>query len=295
MEIGRLKINNQLPNKILSSKKLTLIIGENQIEKRTFLITKNKLANPTLENIAKYLENSQETIYISYQELKKCNEKYSIKEILQILKDYNKTIILTYFIDKVKIKYTENHRILPSEYDSIDNIWILSDKNIKRSDLTAKIQKTGFENLDLDEKVIKAEQIWQDRKEKNTFQKGQIERKWGGEFQNQNNFVKWYLAQPRICRCCHVEENKIRSYFYDQKEHLEMTRNKTRCHILELDKENNHKENKNDKLYTEQNCALLCYVCNNAKSNLCNDYKSFEPIAKGIKKFFDSQPENQKK
>ena len=49
-----------------------------------------------------------------------------------------------------------------------------------------------------------------------------------------------------------------------------MTRGGRGGHMLELDKIDNKLFDTEEKYY-EGNCQLLCYACNNAKSNLCND------------------------
>ena len=38
--------------------------------------------------------------------------------------------------------------------------------------------------------------------------------------------------------------------------------------------------------YTKENCALACYICNNAKSDFLSAY-DFKPIAEGINKFWN--------
>ena len=146
--------------------------------------------------------------------------------------------------------------------------------NIK--DINQKIKEKGFNNLTIEEKKYKASEIWKDRNRKN---------KWGGIFKNQENFIKWYLEEKRECRCCHVQEEKVRKFFY-KNNNKNITRSEKRGHILELDKIDNFLSNEP---YNEKNCGLLCYVCNNAKSNFINDYDSFKPIAKGIEEFWKRQ------
>ena len=138
--------------------------------------------------------------------------------------------------------------------------------------INEKIKNIGFENLLPKEKDYKAKDIWKKRQKNN---------KWGGLFKEQENFVKWYLNEPRVCKCCGVEEEKVRKFFYE--EHENMTRGGKRGRMLELDKIDNFLS---DEPYDENNCGLLCYVCNNAKSNFINKYESFEPIAKGISEFW---------
>ena len=39
--------------------------------------------------------------------------------------------------------------------------------------------------------------------------------------------------------------------------------------------------------YSKDNCRLACYICNNAKSDFLSA-ESFEPIARGINKFWSN-------
>ena len=39
--------------------------------------------------------------------------------------------------------------------------------------------------------------------------------------------------------------------------------------------------------YSKENCRLACYICNNAKSDFLSA-ESFEPIARGINKFWNN-------
>ena len=150
-------------------------------------------------------------------------------------------------------------------------------KKHDKKDINQDIREKGFENIEPEYQKAKAIEIWKDRKRK---------KQWSGLFENQDEFVKWYLKQDRECHCCHVKEEKVRKYFYGDDSRLKMTRAGKRCHMLELDKIDNFLS---DEPYNENNCGLLCYVCNNAKSNFINDYESFKPIAKGIEEFWKKQ------
>ena len=43
---------------------------------------------------------------------------------------------------------------------------------------------------------------------------------------------------------------------------------------------------KEKNVYSKENCALVCYICNNAKSDFLSP-KSFKSIAKGINEFWN--------
>lgn len=148
------------------------------------------------------------------------------------------------------------------------------------SRINEEIRNNGFASLNDDDKRYKAKDIWEKRNKKNL---------WANEFKDADKFIDWYLSiDKRICACCGVEEDFVRKYFYENEYNIQFTRNKTRGHILELDKIDSKPGTTIEK-YDKDNCQLLCYLCNNAKSNVCNDNASFIPIAEGIRNFWNNQ------
>lgn len=86
-------------------------------------------------------------------------------------------------------------------------------------------------------------------------------------------FIKWYVEQPNECYFCKITETQSEQYY----EHLIKTEYRTlqastRGKCLEVDKLNNTAG------YVDHNCKLVCYYCNNAKSDVFNE-EQFHPIA----------------
>ena len=104
------------------------------------------------------------------------------------------------------------------------------------------------------------------------------------DFGDEDSFKKWYLKQDRKCFCCNVSEEDVKMFFYSKDNLVKaINRHGKRGRILEIDKEDNFKP------YGPNNCHLLCYVCNNAKSNFIDSYEDFKPISDGIKEFWKSK------
>lgn len=97
-------------------------------------------------------------------------------------------------------------------------------------------------------------------------------------------FLNWYFnhyfvpklnGQKVYCAYCGVEETACAEYLRqhtkrDRGGHLEVERLNTAG---------------NSNIYTPKNCALICYVCNNAKSDFM-DEKQFAGVAHAIKEHF---------
>lgn len=85
------------------------------------------------------------------------------------------------------------------------------------------------------------------------------------------NFIKWYVGQTsRKCCYCGCNEEELKAFYMAN----ESKRKRTRGRSLEI-------ERKEDEPYSERNCELACYWCNNAKSDVFT-VKEFEPIGKAI-------------
>lgn len=98
-------------------------------------------------------------------------------------------------------------------------------------------------------------------------------------FKSKINFYKWYINQPRSCCYCGVSENILTMYFTNSKNQVSKRK---RGKVLEIERILTDEENNN---YSEENCSLACYICNNAKSDLIY-YKDFKHLAKGIHNFW---------
>ena len=89
-------------------------------------------------------------------------------------------------------------------------------------------------------------------------------------------FIKWYIKQKDECHFCHItEEQSFRYYEHLRKSGYRTTLNSTRGKSFEVDRLDNKG------LYTDKNCKLVCYYCNNAKSDVFNE-QQFVSIGKAI-------------
>jgi hypothetical protein len=69
------------------------------------------------------------------------------------------------------------------------------------------------------------------------------------------DFIKWYVAEKKACYYCKTSSEEL-SGFYKRTDSK-----RPRGQSLEI-------ERKEDTKYTEENCELCCYWCNNAKSDI---------------------------
>lgn len=93
-----------------------------------------------------------------------------------------------------------------------------------------------------------------------------------GSFWPREDFIKWYINEEKKCCYCGCSQNELEIFYSKNSSKRKTTRGKT----LEI-------ERIKDKEYTESNCKLSCYWCNNAKSDVFS-YDSFKPIAVAIGK-----------
>ncbi len=101
-------------------------------------------------------------------------------------------------------------------------------------------------------------------------------------------FVEWYFEEvPQQCCYCGVSKNDVKSYFeeYNPNEtgQTKKAYERGRGYYLEVERVRTDSEKTN--IYNSGNCALACYICNNAKSDFISP-KDFKSIAKGINEFW---------
>lgn len=89
-------------------------------------------------------------------------------------------------------------------------------------------------------------------------------------FWSRQDFIDWYLSKEKKCCYCKCTEDEIKA-FYDTDS---SKRKRTRGQTLEI-------ERIKDEKYSEDNCELACYWCNNAKSDVFT-FDEFKPIGKAI-------------
>ena len=100
-------------------------------------------------------------------------------------------------------------------------------------------------------------------------------------FKGMANFFNWYSNQEKKCCYCGVEEIDLKEYF--KKENTQYKKARPRGKFLEVER---IKTTDGENEYTKENCALACYICNNAKSDFLSAH-DFKPIAEGINKFWN--------
>ena len=102
-------------------------------------------------------------------------------------------------------------------------------------------------------------------------------------FKGMANFFNWYNNQEKKCCYCGVEEADLKEYFKSENTQYEKAR--PRGKFLEVERVITAPKSENK--YSKDNCRLACYICNNAKSDFLSA-ESFEPIARGINKFWNN-------
>lgn len=100
-------------------------------------------------------------------------------------------------------------------------------------------------------------------------------------FGGRKEYLNWYLEHPKQCCYCGIEESKLKLYFNE--DNLQYIDARQRGKFLEIERIETAPKEKN--LYNPSNCTLVCYVCNNAKSDFISA-QNFMPIAKGIHGFW---------
>ena len=103
-------------------------------------------------------------------------------------------------------------------------------------------------------------------------------------FKGMANFFNWYNSQDKKCCYCGVEESDLIKYF-DKEINEQYKWARPRGKFLEVERVITAPESENK--YSKENCRLACYICNNAKSDFLSA-ESFEPIARGINKFWNN-------
>ncbi len=98
-------------------------------------------------------------------------------------------------------------------------------------------------------------------------------------FGNKGEFLEWYFenwsGDNTTCAYCGVSEKDCRDLFIKKG----CSRDGKRGMHLEIERKITNGK------YEESNCALICYVCNNAKSDFM-EWREFEPLARNINEFW---------
>lgn len=221
----------------------------------------------------------------------KYNDKYTIsfknrtKDIFNFLKE-NKVYIGCIFgnnfikieLTDIKLKQVKERNNLNLILNDQFNIDSTSDISAKLSiEESVNIDFNSWSNFDDNKKRIESlatksriENLAQDEEDKKT-----------AKFETKEKFLEWYKKQPKKCCYCGVKEEYLKKYFNQENEQYKEARQ--RGQYLEIERIVTAPKTKN--IYSKENCALVCYICNNAKSDFLSPI-NFKPIAKGINEFW---------
>ncbi len=95
--------------------------------------------------------------------------------------------------------------------------------------------------------------------------KKNIPLQWG-----RKDFINWYMQVSKTCYHCGCTEHQIKRFYELNNSKRKTTQGKT----FEVDR-------LRDESYSQNNCVLSCYWCNNAKSDVFTS-EEFKPIGKAI-------------
>ena len=84
-------------------------------------------------------------------------------------------------------------------------------------------------------------------------------------------FIDWYVSQDKRCSYCGCNIEEIKKFYNITKKQNKRWK---RGNSLEVDRKNNEP-------YSEKNCCLACYWCNNAKTDVFK-VDEFKIIGKAI-------------
>lgn len=254
------------------------------------------LKNKTIVQIAMEKINCNAN-YVNIEKLDWIKYKYENEEY------YLKSAIITKkntFNFSLSEEFSETYYCLCLDNNELDVIKV-TDNNEKKSKITFDIDKTISKTIS----KIKFEKIytiiidnldyWESQQE-NCFRieslatkdriKGSSgqdeEQKKSAQFESKKEFEDWYNNKTKKCCYCGVEQEDLTTYFNKNNEQYKNARQ--RGVFLEIERIVTAPKDKN--VYSIENCALVCYICNNAKSDFLSA-KSFKPIAKGINIFWN--------
>ncbi len=134
------------------------------------------------------------------------------------------------------------------------------------------LQEWWATGTDLRDKIKKSNALFSSRKGKPAFA--------AFEQAGKRPFFEWFRKQPRICAYCGIEEHKLEELFAAGVLSTKRGRGKS----LELER----KDSKSN-LYTEGNCVLACYFCNNHKSDIISEEDHRQYFAPHIRKFLEDK------
>ncbi len=152
---------------------------------------------------------------------------------------------------------------------------ICEDLNLKREQYSRLSNQLSLEREKEIKEIQRIRSLYHNKKNLNGFR-----------FPDFSSFYKWYKHQHELqrgeCYYCKVDEKVIATLF--QKKYQNRKR-LNRGNHLEIERKDALKNT-----YDSINCVLVCYFCNNDKSDIFNEYEYLEYL-KDRKRFLNSQYE----
>ena len=99
---------------------------------------------------------------------------------------------------------------------------------------------------------------------------------------NFKKFYEWYYAQGEKCCYCGISQDELHKLFKIKKCIPLNDAFKRSNGTLEIERKNSHSNT-----YSEENMALACPLCNNAKSNLINEENWREFFVSPMRNYYE--------
>ena len=147
---------------------------------------------------------------------------------------------------------------------------IADENNLPRTTLTL----WGEEGLELRERIKRSNQLFNGRKDNPHFD----------EFakMGKRKFFEWFEDHGQSCDYCGIAAVKLKALFDYETGILGTKRGRGR--VLELER----RDAKGNR-YNPENCVLICYLCNNHKSDLISEADHREYFAPAIRKYLEDK------
>ncbi len=118
------------------------------------------------------------------------------------------------------------------------------------------------EGNELRKVIKKANQLFNNKKSNEDFKKFMV--------LGRRKFYEWYRDQEKVCCYCGSKEEHLKALF--DKESGILSTKRTRGASLELERIDSTSNE-----YSQENCTLACYFCNNHKSDIISaeDHKTY--------------------
>lgn len=137
-----------------------------------------------------------------------------------------------------------------------------------------QLSKWWDDGIEIRSEIKRANQLFNARVGKPEFSKFQDLGK--------RRFYEWFANQGKECAYCGIEEFKLQKLF--DKESGSLITKRGRGRTLELERRDSESNE-----YSPENCVLVCYVCNNHKSDLISEDEHLRYFAPVIRKYLEDK------